>query len=719
VTSKVGVNVYSGADTQKYWNAMQALRQRVPLAAGVPGTVRSCSWDSSGSDDLYLQWCPPAWLEFAVNPTAANAQLCFPREYYAWCLQYLNQALINEPPADASAEARVVWTLDVWAHVSYALFALNLNWSALAGGYVDTRFTRNRLLLAGLESSDISAQAERRTAKGLVLEFAQLGDSQRPGLLNAKRDAIAAAWRTGGNSITLNGYSAMPVQLPAFATLPIFWVGSVYARNSSRSANRLWSILLAAVQPWSSTWSSNWLPSRYDAADVAAYAADGPLSMAAMQWRLFAARDYAQAMVEGQSGREVLLSEYIASVGAARDSINFEDRAAVPGQRWSAEIVRAYASKLLTLDYNTVLSNAVADHVALERPRVMPNGAPMTVAQEYASRGEVYIQGEYAVKPSDLTYQYVTSADLKSLWKGEKAEMTARMQAAVRSAATMDCGDGQLCASANEGVAKGVAYVKKIPVYGQIVSGMMEFGSFLVGIVGAAVGAVYFPFRPLTSPVARTLTAPGWSFAPTGSTTDIWLRWGVAAANYERLLPGLFTSVKVPMTVPVTGARNDRASGTCITHPVRGGDSYCTICVDKLLPPCAALLPEFADAYRAQTVVKGPPLAAAREAASGDVVDYCNQLAVQWALENPQYGDCITVADLPMWQQICRAVNLKQLTVEAGISMWAQYVANVKGCGIRLPPPKMPPPSTPRRTATRSFVDAVIIPFNPLRLFGG
>jgi len=726
----------SQADTLKYWSAMQSLRDSQPIVPGAVGKVVAITCDLSGSDDIYPQRCPPAWLEFAVQPSPSSAQLCFPREYYQWCLRYLNQALSNEPALSASAEARVVWTLDVWAHVSYALFALNLNWSDMAGGYVDTRFTRNRRLLAGKEGLDSSYQPGTRGATGLVLQFAEIGLEQSQRLIAAKRSALDALWKRGGSPGFLRDAEASSLLLSPFSTLPIFWVGKTYARASTKRENTLWGLLLDTVQPWSASWSSRWLGSKdnRDKGDVQFYAADPPMAMAVMQWRLFAARDFAQSAVEKQSGSEMLLSQYLA--GAAKSSaasIDFLSEGtgvvAVPALRWGAEIVRAYAAKLLTLDYGTVLSTVVADHIAAEGPRMMPNGSAMTIDQEYASRGQTYVQQKWGAKGTELSMQHVTAADYKDLAEANQTALNARAQAAARNP-SMDCGNGALCDAANVGLQQSLKYIKKVPVFGQVVSGMLEVGSLLMGVIGVASGATYWPFKPLTSPVARTLTAAGWSFAPTGSTMDIWVRWGVAAANYESLLPGLFTA-KVPA---VSAPR--KPLGTCVTESIRvGGDEvFCTVCKDEALPACAKHMPAYAAAFEP---AKLPALTVARNTAATSVVDSCNALALQWALDNPQYSDCVTVADLPMWQQICRAVSLKQLTIEAGVAMWAQYVVNVKACGLR--PKELPSvPSEPGTlwsvltdgvvhgvnplralSASRAFTGSVLSPFNPLRSFLG
>ena len=738
------VNVYAQADTLKYWNAMRALRDSQPIVQGPRGTVQVCNADLGGSDDTYGMRCPAPWLAYDVAPSNAAVQLCFPIDYFNWCKRYINEALRQEPPISASAEARVVWTLDVWAHVSYALFALNVNWSA-----------QNEMRLKNGLAPSISV--------GWLLDLLHGSGSLGPDMQAARDAEYQRALKAGGNTYTLEQYRvAEIVSTVSFSSLPVDWVHSYFARGSTKTPNPLWTLLLDTVQPWSSNWSRNWLTSKgnKDASDVAAYANEPPLATAVMQWRLLSARDFESSAISKVTRYNGLprLSEYITAVSRQPQgaTVTFEGLGtivAVPTHAWGVLSVKGHAAALLALDYKATITRAFTAHAEYSKPKFTAAGLPMTVDQALAAVGLPPLSATPAyARPPQLRYlsgsefaeQFVTPADWRDLWKGEKDRVTARIQAGIIDPRS-ECGSDVACQKAVEASQELERRIEDIPLYGQLMGGMRALASLLVGIVGGAIGAGYYPFRPLEAPVARTLTAVGWSLASDGSTADIWKRWGIAAANYASVIPGLFTTAW-PSTSNGRLLAPRKPTGACVTESVSvGGDQvFCTVCKDAPMPACAKHMPAYAAVYEP---AKLPALTVARNTAATSVVDSCNALALQWALDNPQYSDCVTPADLPMWQQICRAVSLKQLTIEAGVAMWAQYVVNVKACGLRpkeLPSvPSVPSgpgtrPSEPGTlwsvltdgvvhgvnplralSASRAFTGSVLSPFNPLRSFLG
>lgn len=696
------------ADTLKYWDAMAALRNSVPITPGVRGTMRSCQNADllTRSDLTYPDVCAPPWLEFGLTPDPNSARLCFPVEFYQWCQRYVSQALTYapDPGLSSSAEFRVVWALDVWAHVSYALFALNLDWSALAGNYVDLRAPADRLL-GGFDTALPSAWG----SAPLVKSFAKVVSDQLGWLRTAKDSAIARAERQGGNALIIASYKNAPIKLPTFATLPIFWVGQLWNRASTRSVNPLWPLLLDTIQPWSSNWSQNYLLSykNKDQPDVNRYLEDDAvMRVASMQWRLFSARDF----VTG--GGELRLSQYIDAVGAEpQDQTFMFPSVAVPTHAWSVVIVREYARLLTSLEYAQTTSDAQASYLADYAPRVNPDATPMTQNQWRQATGQTLLGDPEA--GNQLAYQSVTGEDWRSLWKGLGREYAARALSSLAGPSLKDCGGNTVCQKAVKELQQARTIVTATPV-GPAILAEMALGKFLVDKLGAAVGNVYFPVQPLPAPVARTLSAQAWSFAPTGSTADVWLRWGIAWKNYASVLPSLFLP---PKQIDPTRAQH------CKVWSAPGWDVGCYACDDQLPPPCAQDITD--PAYHPPSATPLALQAAARSNVTPELQNYCLGLAGQWLKDNPQYKDCVGAADLPVWNQICYAVGLKQISFEQGATMWGQYVTNMKKCvpartlwdalkqGVAQG-------TNPLQQSTHSstFAARVYVPINPFRAFG-
>jgi hypothetical protein len=748
------VLVYSEGDTQAYWGALHWLRQRVPIVA-VPSHARSpastttgkvaiCKTDYDYGTD-YPRACPAPQLRFDIAPTAASVQLIFSTDYFAWCKQYVAEALKHRPSPSASAQARVLWTLDVWAHVTYALFSLNVNWSSSVPNSYPTGLawnTNNSPLVGYGERNVVTIPplgvknpAPRQfffnqpmsAPQGLGpgwpgRQFGPAIGNMLPMLLGERASLIARETRTASSGY-LESLENAKLHMVPFATLPIFWVGERFKdRSTATGANPMWSLLLETVQPWSSNWSNNWLASESnrDAGDVAAYAKDPALSVAAMQWRLFSARDLTS---KGKGSWGPTLSQYIAAVGrqpTAR-TLTLENSVLVPTHAWSMDVVQAFAVELLKLDYKAVITFMYFQNAAEQAPRLNANGSLMTVDDYNKVLGKPLVGStpqKWGMAGTELVHQYVTTKDYSTLAKGEELKATAAVQQKINNP-FLPCAAGDTgCIASAQGWAAYQETVQKIPVYGQIITAMNALASVIVGIFGGAT-TVSIPFFTITSPAARTFNATGWSFAANGSSLDIWMRWAQASESYAKLIPGLFTS----------GAAAPRVSRNtdCATYPGNSGGEqiWCRICANQPLPACAKFVPEFAARVQAEAAPVAVPV---------QVVDSCRALAVQWAMAHPQYAGCITLDDLPVWDAICQSVGVGKTSFDAGVALWGQYVVNVKGCGIRLPLPTEPGTGTlweglragytqgtnPLRkyVASRGFVDRVIVPFNPFRIFG-
>lgn len=641
---------------------MQPWRDGQPRWLGGRGALQQCvlrDQTGSGTDFHYADGCPPAWLEFAANQNdttnmlgeaAINTRLCFPLEFFYWCQRYLNQALVSEPPAGASAECRVLWTIDVWSKVSYALFALNLNWSTLAEGVVDLRRAQDRWAMAFVDVVGAYVVDANTVGTNLFRAFTTIASAR----VAQMRSVYGADSR---------------LSEPLFASLPIFWVGQ---SGRDYAPNPLWATLIDTIQPWSTDWSNNYLVSwgNRDASDIQRYAQDAPLLLAAYQWRLLCARD----LVLQEAGTP-LLSQYIASADGA-----------VPAHGWSMTYVREYARLVLGLDYAGELARAVAYHIKSFGPRVNADATPMTNDQWRASIGQA--PDPNRERAAELAKQYLTYVDWKDLWRGTVKYVTARLQAAVTKPPTKaDCNGDKFCEQAITTLGESYAASMTLNPFGA------GLASFLVKTFGAALGAGWNPGYVLPAPVARTLSTPGWSLAPNGSTADVWYRWGLAWAAYGTLAPGILDTNRSSAPTPSTPTPS-----TPTTYDHSG---------DVVLPTQAT----------------------ARANASPELQSYCLGLAGQWLNDHPEYKGCITAADLPVWNQICYAIGLKQITFEAGAAMWGQYVVNMKKCGLR-------PRSTgtlwaalkqgvergtnplQQSSSSPTFAARVFVPINPFRAFG-
>ena len=100
------------------------------LGAVQPGLGRTL-WPSVG---VGIEGCSPEdrwdttdtrWVSLSGN--ADNAlHIAFPHTYFKWCQEYLRRRIAQKPSRSASAQERVFYALDVWAHIQYALLALNI-----------------------------------------------------------------------------------------------------------------------------------------------------------------------------------------------------------------------------------------------------------------------------------------------------------------------------------------------------------------------------------------------------------------------------------------------------------------------------------------------------------------------------------------------------------------------------------------------------------------
>ncbi len=552
------------ADTLGYWNKLAAIRAAQPVTSAVGYGVKVCNAGDLSGDAIYTYRCPGAWLEYAGTPNAATAQLVFPRDYSAWVKNYLRQALSSRPNSAASAEFRVVWALDVWAHVNYALFALPLPWSDIFGegiGAVPEIALPSVVFTGGPRS----LTGENAAGTAWSNEKAAIASSSS---VKSIKDAAAAS--------RLN---------PApFSELALKWCRAPGSRSRFfQRPNPLWPLLLAAVQPWSAAWSTNWIGSRgnKDSGDVARWKNDPVMLRATMQWRLWSAQDwgyigYSDSAVDpsywpdgmGKADAVAALGAYITHVKgeATAGKITFRGTQAYPNLAFGLESVSTYASKILSLDFDTVISAHLGAWLTQSAPRVNADGS-------------------LAIRSDGLmARQPLTRTDYADYFRGLRKAISDRMRLALSNPALACAPSDSRCLEAAKQGAKVQAAIQSSPL-APVQNLMQRIADKLVVLIGAAVGGGYEPVFVIRDPFSRTFNGYGYRLVADGSMADVFFRVAFAVEDYKGLLAGLFSGQIVQ------AARVQR--GNCKVHWTRS-QLACEICEGEPLPACAADVPGLA-----------------------------------------------------------------------------------------------------------------------------
>ncbi len=658
------------ADTQAYFAAMQPL---IVEGLGVvvdaaPQRVRSCGrW--AGVEDGYYTQCPSPWLEITGNPrqTSNVAALVFPQAYFEWCKRYVGLALRNQPRAGASAEARVVWALDVWTHVQYGLWALNLPWANqggpqggvsrqvhLNGGpvpvYGDPGSVRNRFAAA---INDFYKQAE--LAKKIEASI-------------VTGEMVA----TGGQDVE-GARQRAPLYPAPFMTVTPFWVEGGNNRKAQGSGatgpNPLWSILLRGVQPW----STSQLQLESKGGKDGGLLSDPVLSRARLQWRLWSVRDFFGSWGKGRSAmadREV----WPYGMGAGDNCAMLEQYIAHVKTETSRSIAFSGAA------YPTFRASFSAIASVLGRP---------FLSIDYAAevRAQIDRWTQQTTSAADGSIIPVTYTDYRDVNKGMAELATARARIALQDPSILcEPGDNQ-CLEQAKRYKQVLSAGKKIPVYGQIVQGMLFLSDLLVQAVGGAVGWYNTPLRVIKPAFARTLSAQGYNMSPDGSTVDVVFRVLMGASN---------TWGHAEVQRPVSIVRD------CEREVVQTPDgNYVTRCIGDT----AGSVPD-------------PAVVAARDT-------QCLQWWEGFQRDFPALAACAQdPTDQVAFHMVCRAMLDLKITPQQALNFWAQYLFQIKGCTLQ-----------PKRTPLTSFVDGMratghpfpstglrsgfLSSMNPLRLMRG
>lgn len=503
-------------DAWEYWNAMQALRAEGAQLAVPAGTaLRKCPTKISGADVFYYDLCAIPWLGVTSNtapPYAAKA--VFPIAYFQWVQRYLRAALQHQPAATASGLARVFWAVDVWAHMQYAFFALNIPY-----GEAIYRFQRARRTYA--PTTPISGRIP-----ALDPFHAHLDDYRSAlSFLTPK----PSAWRFGPFQESVIDWCGMP--------------------PNSKQPSTVWQLLLQAMVPWTTDWASKWLQSKNgkDSAELAG--ADEVYAYALMQWRLVSVQDwdnYSHSSSQSADWPLGMGSRYnCATLTDFAKYISYNEKpqpeitvsragVAEPNFAWVyGKDLPAQITGFLTVNYENVLRTWFSYWLDLEGPHFSSDGS--------LDAGQI---------------QPVTQDDYGDIDKGMSAAAVARAQAANENP-RLSCAKGDnACLQAANAALKLKAFTAKSPLAGlqnQIAAGF-AFVLNKFGVDFATSGAI--PFFVLGPPFARTYEAVGYSTAPDGSSIDVLPKIFGALVNLKSL-----TGVDVLAAPSAFAARSAPAKG--------------------------------------------------------------------------------------------------------------------------------------------------------------
>ncbi len=595
---------------------MAELRAATPVVAGLSSAVKTCGVSFKG-DASYMARCPSPWLSLtsSASPTAAQAELVFPRAYFAWCQRYLSKALQLRPAQTASAEFRVCWALDVWSHINYALFALNLPWadiypvSANATAITELLPLGHPYFLATSGPSSIGWTQNEQSAF---------------------EDAKAHASATATTRLSQDQIDGAKLSPSPFSQLVTGWCAAYTPRDANfQKPNPVWMLLLKAVQPWSLSWGSNWLESKggKDSGDFAR--ADEVRKYFLLQWRMWSVQDFGYRgpdparwpLSMGKANNCVTLDRYIveAATEDTAPKIVFIANRAYPNLAFGLDAVSAMARGTVNRNFDKIVGEHLAWWFTRYAPQVAGDGTPV---------------GRLPV----------TYSDMSNFIKGISQAATARAIEAGKNPSAACKPNDAACLKAATYAAQVQAAIKKSPL-GGIWSALNSVRTAIMAKVGGAVGGGNSPFYVLRNPFARTLSTAGWGLVANGSTFDLGSRLVEAVANYTRVLPGLFVTVaSAPLSTPTAACTMQwtrDAAGNDIPHCVPAGQQ----------PGTAA--------------GSGWGMAAV-----GEIL----QLYNAWAVQNPAQAKCVGDKGKRHYVEVVGRMSTGALSINEASAEWDRYV---------------------------------------------
>lgn len=525
----------------RYWDAMALLRQEgsrliAPFVA--PGVV-SCapSVDIRRGDNTYSMYCTGPALTFNVAGSgAAEHSYCFPQDYFHWCQLYLRTALRNKPAGNDSVRERVLWVLDVWAHLVYGLLALNID--LRSGVHLAGAPTDNWLIPSGPGRSSPSSWSHpvygpfrgAQAARYRSNEF--LRTSQQPTL----RTSAQNEWRTA-------------VMMPTpFFELPFDWISQLGAGGVEKDLFPLWAIFYSGVLPWEEGGLRLQSDGGKDSAEILAAqnSQDYALMQGLRQWRIWCLQDWgprptrqetplgvgARAWDDwwplnmGRRNDSRTLSQYMVRVANESDRLRLVPSTPArlyPTFQVAFEDIGALVNPFLSLNYATALQQHMALWAAAS-VRSMPRSSIPTAITWTDSNDIVKAHADAVQRRAELA---VTNPRMV-----REQDLAAGNREGALEQASQDV--------LFEGVSIGGSQV--IPPLGDLILSNPLLAPFvaplqrvmleLVQAVGAATGGAP-TWALIPHPFVRTLTAAGWNTLADGSTVDVIPKLIVAVVTIE------------------------------------------------------------------------------------------------------------------------------------------------------------------------------------------